>query len=37
MILNEIFEKALLKTLWIWLPFRAFWRLSKEIKNKYYK
>jgi len=37
MILNKLFEKILLGTLWMWLPFRAFWRLAKEFRGKYLK
>jgi len=37
MTVNEILEIILLKTLWIWLPFRAFGRMVKEIWEKYNK
>ncbi len=28
---NAFFNKWTLKTLWIWLPFYALWRLTREI------
>ena len=37
MTLNDILEIILLKTLWMWLPFRAFGRLLKEMWAKYSK
>jgi len=36
MTLNERLEKILLATLWMWLPFRACWRLLKEFREKYF-
>ncbi|KKU54860.1 MAG: hypothetical protein UY41_C0017G0010 [Candidatus Moranbacteria bacterium GW2011_GWE1_49_15] len=32
--MNDIIEGFLEKTLWIWLPFVAFFRLSKEFMDK---
>jgi len=37
MTLNDWLEQILLKTLWIWLPFRACGRLFKEFNEKYLK
>lgn len=38
MTLNDFIEKKIIvKTLWLWLPFHALWRLSKEFKEKYLK
>jgi hypothetical protein len=34
MLVNEIADKFLLKTLWIWLPFRAAYKLIKEYREK---
>jgi F0F1-type ATP synthase membrane subunit a len=35
--LNDFLEKFLKKTLWIWLPFHAFKRLTREFREKYMK
>lgn len=32
--INNFFDKWLKKTLWIWLPFYAFWRLTKEVASR---
>ena len=29
--LNKFFDKWLVKALWIWLPFYALWRLTRDI------
>lgn len=35
--LNDVFEKNIKRFLWLWLPFHAFGRLKKELKEKYKK
>lgn len=37
MTLNDFIEKAVKKFLWLWLPFHALKRLSKEFREKYMK
>ena len=37
MTVNDFIEKEIKKTLWLWLPFHALWRLSGEFKDKYLK
>lgn len=32
---NAFIDKWLKKTLWLWLPFYALWKLTKEIMSKY--
>lgn len=34
---SDFLEKAVKKTLWLWLPFHALSRLSKEFAEKYFK
>ena len=29
--INKFFEKWIVKTLWLWLPFYALWRLTREV------
>ncbi|KKQ50690.1 MAG: hypothetical protein US70_C0033G0003 [Parcubacteria group bacterium GW2011_GWD2_38_11] len=35
--LNDFIEKTVKKFLWLWLPFHAFGRLTKEFRKKYMK
>ena len=35
--LNDFLEKTIKKFLWLWLPFHALKRLSKEFREKYMK
>lgn len=35
--LNDFIEKIVKKTLWLWLPFHALKRLTKEFNKKYFK
>jgi len=35
--LNDFLEKTIKKFLWLWLPFHALGRLSKEFGKKYFK
>lgn len=35
MTLNDFLEKTIKKYLWLWLPFHALKRLSKEFGEKY--
>jgi hypothetical protein len=37
MTLNDFLEKTIKKFLWLWLPFHALKRLSKEFRQKYLK
>lgn len=38
MTINDFIEKKIVvKTLWLWLPFHALKRLSKEFSEKYLK
>lgn len=37
MTLNEFLEKTIRKFLWLWLPFHAFKKLTKEMREKYLK
>jgi hypothetical protein len=32
--LNDFLEKTVAKTVWLWLPFHAFKRLSKEYRER---
>ena len=36
MTLNDFMEKTIKSTLWLWLPFHALKRLSKEFGKKYF-
>jgi len=35
--LNDFLEKTIKKTLWLWLPFHALKRLTKEFAEKHLK
>gem|GEM_PF-697128 len=37
MSLNDFLEKTIKRFLWLWLPFHALKRLSKEFSEKYMK
>lgn len=37
MSLNDFLEKMIKKTLWLWLPFHALKRLTRELKEKQMK
>lgn len=37
MSLNDFLEKMIKKTLWLWLPFHALKRLTREFRDKYLK
>lgn len=37
MLLNDYIIKLLDRTIWFWLPLRAFWRLLKEFNEKHLK
>ncbi len=37
MTLNDFMEKTIKSFLWLWLPFHALKRLSKEFSTKYFK
>lgn len=37
MTLNDFLEKTIKKFIWLWLPFHAFKRLTKEFRERYIK
>lgn len=34
MSVDDFFKKIWLKTMWLWLPIHAFFRLTKELREK---
>lgn len=32
--INKFFDKWVVKALWVWLPFYALWRLTRDIAAK---
>jgi len=34
MTFNKFMEHCIVKTMWLWLPIHAFFRLSKELRGR---